>query len=71
MAGLAAAAIQLVEQPFVRPLSQVVEQRRWGLLKRFSLPVWMEVACAAALLDYGFSIRPRLDFPLGWFSSPD
>ena len=26
---------------------------------------------AAALLDYGFSIRPRLDFPLGWFSSPD
>jgi D-alanyl-D-alanine carboxypeptidase len=25
---------------------------------------------AATLLDYGFSIRPALDFPLGWFSSP-
>jgi D-alanyl-D-alanine carboxypeptidase (penicillin-binding protein 5/6) len=25
---------------------------------------------AAVLLDYGFSIRPTLDFPIGWFSSP-
>jgi D-alanyl-D-alanine carboxypeptidase (penicillin-binding protein 5/6) len=25
---------------------------------------------ATVLLNYGFSIRPRLDFPLGWFSSP-
>jgi D-alanyl-D-alanine carboxypeptidase (penicillin-binding protein 5/6) len=25
---------------------------------------------AAVLLDYGFSKHPRLDFPLGWFSSP-
>jgi D-alanyl-D-alanine carboxypeptidase (penicillin-binding protein 5/6) len=25
---------------------------------------------AALLLDYGFSKHPRLDFPLGWFSSP-
>jgi D-alanyl-D-alanine carboxypeptidase (penicillin-binding protein 5/6) len=25
---------------------------------------------AAVLLDYGFSLRPTLDFPLGWFSSP-
>ena len=25
---------------------------------------------AAALLDYGFSVRPTLDLPLGWFSSP-
>jgi D-alanyl-D-alanine carboxypeptidase (penicillin-binding protein 5/6) len=26
---------------------------------------------AAILLDYGFSVRPTLDFPVGWFSSPD
>ncbi len=26
---------------------------------------------AKVLLDYGFSIRPTLDFPLGWFSSQD
>jgi serine-type D-Ala-D-Ala carboxypeptidase (penicillin-binding protein 5/6) len=26
---------------------------------------------AAVLLDYGFSVRPTLDFPIGWFSSPD
>jgi serine-type D-Ala-D-Ala carboxypeptidase (penicillin-binding protein 5/6) len=25
---------------------------------------------AATLLDYGFSVKPTLDFPLGWFSSP-
>ena len=25
---------------------------------------------AAVLLDYGFTVRPTLDFPLGWFSSP-
>jgi serine-type D-Ala-D-Ala carboxypeptidase (penicillin-binding protein 5/6) len=25
---------------------------------------------AAVLLDYGFSVRPTLDFPIGWFSSP-
>ena len=25
---------------------------------------------AATLLNYGFSVRPTLDFPLGWFSSP-
>jgi D-alanyl-D-alanine carboxypeptidase len=27
-------------------------------------------ADAATLLNYGFSVRPTLDFPLGWFSSP-
>ncbi|HET7467811.1 MAG TPA: D-alanyl-D-alanine carboxypeptidase family protein [Candidatus Dormibacteraeota bacterium] len=26
---------------------------------------------ARILLDYGFSVRPTLDFPIGWFSSPD
>jgi len=25
---------------------------------------------AATLLDYGFGVRPTLDFPIGWFSSP-
>ena len=25
---------------------------------------------AATLLDYGFAVKPTLDFPLGWFSSP-
>ncbi len=25
---------------------------------------------AATLLDYGFSVKPTLDFPIGWFSSP-
>jgi len=26
---------------------------------------------ARILLDYGFGVRPTLDFPIGWFSSPD
>ncbi|HEY1583787.1 MAG TPA: sterol desaturase family protein [Chthoniobacterales bacterium] len=47
-----AVSVQLAEQPVVRPLARMVERRRLGLLKQFSLPLWLEVALAAALLDY-------------------
>jgi sterol desaturase/sphingolipid hydroxylase (fatty acid hydroxylase superfamily) len=52
VAMLGAVSVQVAEQPIVRPLARMVERRRLGLLKRFSLPVWLEVALAAALLDY-------------------
>ncbi len=52
VAALSAAAIQLAEKPITQPLTGLVERRRWGLLKRLSLPVWLEVPLAVALLDY-------------------
>jgi sterol desaturase/sphingolipid hydroxylase (fatty acid hydroxylase superfamily) len=52
VAGLSAAAIQIAERPVTGPLTELVERRRWGLLKRLSLPVWLEVPLAVALLDY-------------------
>ncbi|MBA3651414.1 MAG: sterol desaturase family protein [Chthoniobacterales bacterium] len=50
MAG--AVSVQLAEQPIVRPLAQLVERRRLGLLKQVNLPAWIEIPLAIALLDY-------------------
>ena len=52
LAGAGAAALQLVEQPVVQPLTQLVERRRWGLLKVVRLPRLLEVTLAVILLDY-------------------
>ncbi len=52
VAALGAAALQIAERPVVEPLTRLVEQRRWGLLKRVRLPLWLEVALAVILLDY-------------------
>lgn len=52
VAAVSAAALQLAERPVIEPLTALVERRRWGLLKRARLPVWLEVALAIGLLDY-------------------
>ena len=52
VAALSAAAIRLAEKPVTRPLTALVERRRWGMLKRLPLPRWLEVPLAVALLDY-------------------
>lgn len=52
VAAVSAAALQLAERPVIEPLTALVERRRWGLLKRVRLPVWLEVALAIVLLDY-------------------
>src|SRR5439155_23517609 len=52
VAGLSAAAIQIAEKPVTQPLTALVEQRRWRLLKRLALPGWLEVPLAVLLLDY-------------------
>src|SRR5262245_43390123 len=52
VAALSATAIQIAEKPVTGPLTEWVQRRRWGLLKRLSLPVWLEVPLAVALLDY-------------------
>lgn len=50
--AVSAVALQLAERPVIEPLTALVERRRWGLLKRVRLPVWLEVALAVILLDY-------------------
>jgi sterol desaturase/sphingolipid hydroxylase (fatty acid hydroxylase superfamily) len=52
VAGVAAAALQLVERPVTQPLTALVERRGWGLVKLLRLPKWLEVAAAVVLLDY-------------------
>lgn len=66
VAALSAAAIQVVEKPATQPLTTLVEQRRWGLLKRFSLPVWLEVPLAVALLDYTLYLWHILVHQVPW-----
>ncbi len=52
VAALGALSIRLAEKPITQPLTALVEQRRWGLLKRLRLPAWLEVPLAIVLLDY-------------------
>ncbi len=68
VAGLAGAAIQLAEVPVVRPLCELVEKKRWGLLPRMRLPRWAEIALAVVLMDYTLYIWHVLTHrvPLLW-----
>src|SRR5688572_25997853 len=52
IAALGAIAVQVAEMPIVAPAAAAVERRRWGVLKRLRLPVWLEVAAAVVLMDY-------------------
>lgn len=52
VAGASAVAVQLAEVPVVRPLVELVERRRWGLLPRLGLPSYLEIPLAVVLMDY-------------------
>ncbi len=52
VAGLAALALQIAEQPVVAPLTKLVERKNIGLLKIVRLPRILETLLAVALLDY-------------------
>jgi sterol desaturase/sphingolipid hydroxylase (fatty acid hydroxylase superfamily) len=52
MAAIAGGSILLVQTPFVLPLTQVVERRRIGLLKRVPMPAVLETLLAVVLMDY-------------------
>ena len=54
VAWTGAIALQLAGAPIVRPLTRVVERRRWGLLNRVRLPRWLEITAALLLMDYTF-----------------
>jgi len=52
VAAVSAVALLVAEKPVTEPLSNLVERRRWGLLKLLKLPTWMEVLVAVLLMDY-------------------
>jgi sterol desaturase/sphingolipid hydroxylase (fatty acid hydroxylase superfamily) len=52
IAGLAAATVQLLEQPVVRPLARLAQRRGWGLLGRSGLPDPARTVLALLALDY-------------------
>lgn len=52
VAGVSAIAIQLAEQPIIRPLTELVDRRKLGMVKRLALPELVEVLLAIVLLDY-------------------
>jgi sterol desaturase/sphingolipid hydroxylase (fatty acid hydroxylase superfamily) len=54
VAGISTLVMLLAERPVVLPLSQIVEQRRWGMLLGVSLPLWLEIPAALILMDYSF-----------------
>jgi sterol desaturase/sphingolipid hydroxylase (fatty acid hydroxylase superfamily) len=52
IATIGSMAIQVAEAPFVTRAARMVEWRRWGVVKRLRLPVWVEVCAAVVLMDY-------------------
>jgi sterol desaturase/sphingolipid hydroxylase (fatty acid hydroxylase superfamily) len=52
LAALSAVALQVSERPLIAALIPTVERRRWGLLKQWSMPCWLEAPLAVALMDY-------------------
>ena len=52
IAALGAIAVHVAETPIVARAAAAVERRRWGVLKRWHLPVWLEVSAAVLLMDY-------------------
>lgn len=52
VAGTAALALLLAEQPIAAPLTEFVERRKIGLLKVFRLPKIPETLLAVVLMDY-------------------
>ncbi len=52
IAGIGGLALAFAEKPVAQPLSAMVHRKRWGLLQRWPLPPWLEVALAVILMDY-------------------
>ena len=52
IAGVAGLAVEYAEMPVALRLARLVEKRRWGILKKLSLPAWLEIPLAVLALDY-------------------
>lgn len=66
VATVSAVALQMAERPVMVPLATFVERRKWGLLNRVRLPVWVEVPLAGILLDYTLYIWHVLTHRVPW-----
>jgi sterol desaturase/sphingolipid hydroxylase (fatty acid hydroxylase superfamily) len=66
MAGLAAVALRLTEQPMAQKLTTLVERRQWGLLRTVNLSKWMDTVVALLMLDYTLYLWHVLTHRVPW-----
>ena len=66
VAGLAAATTNLVGARVLAPLTRTVARKRWGLVPRLGLPVWVEVPISLLLLDYTLYLWHVLTHRVPW-----
>lgn len=66
VAAVSASVLRVAEKPLMDHLTSLVERRRWGLLKMFNLPAWLEVALATLLLDYTLYVWHVLTHKTNW-----
>ena len=66
VAGVAAATVQILEQPVVMPLARLTERRRWGLLSRLRWPRPIKVALMLIALDYTLYVWHVLVHRVPW-----
>jgi sterol desaturase/sphingolipid hydroxylase (fatty acid hydroxylase superfamily) len=52
IAAIGSIAVHLAETPIATRAAAMVERRRWGLVKWFRLPPWLEICAAVVLMDY-------------------
>jgi sterol desaturase/sphingolipid hydroxylase (fatty acid hydroxylase superfamily) len=56
ISGLSAVAVQLTEIPLVLALTKALLPRRWGIVRAFGFPLWLEVPLALILMDYTYYV---------------
>lgn len=66
VAAIGALALRIAEQPVTDRLTALVERRRWGLLQRARLPLWLETIAAAAMMDYTLYLWHVLTHKVPW-----
>ncbi len=68
VAALGALTVHFAESPVVYPVAEIVERRRWGVLKWLRLPRPLETIAALLLLDYTLYLQHVLHHrvPLLW-----
>lgn len=66
IAAVGSLVVQGLETPLVGQLTELVERRRWGLLKQMRLPAWVEVAAGVLLLDYSMYWWHKVNHDVPW-----
>ncbi|WP_207456424.1 sterol desaturase family protein [Azospirillum sp. SYSU D00513] len=66
VAAVSTATLQIVQKPVIGPLAELVEERRWGLLKRSGLPPWAEIPLAVLAMDYTLYLWHVLTHRVPW-----